>query len=211
MVILLFSLSSHLWADEDEALYKRIDKKGQVFYSDQPSPNAKKIIIKDITPIRVIPSTENKVLKLSEVKIKEQLITPSDALVTPSNYTDVGFILPEPQGVIRNNEERGSFRLKIEPVLNPKHQIYFYIDNQLIRSTSATNIVVSPLAYGVHSAYFLILDEKKTILKKSESLNFTLLHQINPNNKQKKLKYPDLPSSSIQQKIPSQSNHKGQK
>ena len=161
---------------ETKKLYKVVDKQGKIHYSDQPSPGAKQVDIPDIPSISF--RTPNIKIKTLEEELEERRDPHT------SYYSVFGFSNLVDEGVIRNNGGTATFSASLEPTLSKGHFLKFYIDGKLIQSQQqALSITAQEVTYGPHTASFSVVDKRGSVVQKSDSVKFVLLHVVRKNTR----------------------------
>jgi len=156
-------------SEQGTKLYRIVDKNGNVSYSDQPSPGAKEVIIKDA------PSINIKKTKVDFEALEEQLEAQREA--SDDYYSVINFLNLKEDGVIRNNGSSVTLTANLSPGLSKGHLIKFYIDGNLIgEAQKELTITAQEIEYGSHTASFVVVSKNGVKIQDSETVNFNLLH-----------------------------------
>jgi len=157
--------------EEGKKLYKVIDKNGNVSYSDQPSPGAQEVIIKDV------PSINIKKTNIDFEALEEQLEAQRE--VSSDYYSTADFSNLEEDGVIRNNGGSVTLTASLEPSLSKGHFLKFYIDGKLIgEQQKELSITAQEIEYGSHTASFSVVSKNGVKVQDSKTVKFNLLHVV---------------------------------
>ena len=146
-----------------ETVYKTVDEKGNIIFTDRPSENSEEIKLQELQTIKNPNPIKNK--------------PPTQ----PKSPLDVGnvysrFIITNPaQGSgIRNNAGNITISVSLEPSLRPGHNIVFTMDGNEVSKGSANNAEINNLSRGAHTAAARVIDGTgKTLISTSSS--FSLL------------------------------------
>ncbi|MCF6192864.1 MAG: DUF4124 domain-containing protein [Kangiellaceae bacterium] len=159
---------------EAKKLYKVVDKNGKIHYSDQPSPGAKEVDLPEV------PSIHIRTPKIKIKSLEEELEEKRDP--NASYYSILRFANLVDDSVIRNNGGTATFSVSLEPILSKGHFLKFYIDGKLIQSQQQElSITAQEVTYGPHTASFSVVDKRGSVVQKSETLKFVLLHVVRKN------------------------------
>lgn len=153
--LLIFFFSYSVYAD----IYQVVDAKGNITYSDIPSQNAEKIATTSMnvteTPV-TLPSIKQVTKTLPSVAKKPYLIF---TIASPADQATL------------QNQESISIILKIEPNLQVGDMIQGYVDGAPTGPISTTNhINLGRITRGTHQVYAILMDDKKNILKQSNTI-----------------------------------------
>ncbi|TQV89149.1 DUF4124 domain-containing protein [Aliikangiella coralliicola] len=172
----LLILSSSAAAEEKKKLYRWVDKHGNVHYSDEPRAGADEIEMKEIPAIK---------MKKPKIDTKHKVLLekpePARYQEFSNAYRSLTFLEPQADGVVRNNASAVSFKIQIEPTLLEGHSIRLFLDGKPVTDDlKSGEFVATKVAYGTHSASFIVVDATGKQLQSSETIKFNLLHNINP-------------------------------
>jgi len=167
-VLLLVAISSHA------ELYKGIDDKGNVFYSDKPFDNAKKF-----TP----PSLS--VVDAPKVK-PEQTVT--EEKLVEFKYTDFDIVTPKNNETIWN-EPALTVSLKLKPALNTTqgHNIWLMKNGKpLIKNSQSLLLQIGRLDRGAHQLQAQVRNKQGKIIVRTRAIvvhikNAVIRPRVRPN------------------------------
>lgn len=155
------------------AVYKSINERGEVVYSDQPAPGAEKMQLPELPTYKAPP-----VPKFSSTPEKKPETSPYDSLA---------IVAPENDATVRNNLGVLQVRVALKPALISKagHKIQFYLDGQPY-GTPITNTVIgfSNLDRGTHTLSASIVNSTGQTVMSSGEVTFHMHREsiYNPNN-----------------------------
>jgi hypothetical protein len=156
--ILLFVFAGTLHA----AVYKHVNEKGEVVYSDTPAPGAEKMKLPEL-PTYTPPPVP--------------LVRKQDAPVTSDIYRSLEVIKPQNDSTIRNNLGVIELQLRIDPALKvrEKHRIQFYLDNERYGPlVDKTSIMMSNIDRGEHTLSASVFDADGAELARSASVTVNI-------------------------------------
>jgi hypothetical protein len=167
--VLLMLLAASVQAD----VYKSVNEKGEVVYSDQPTPNAQRMKLPELPTYTAPP-----VPSLSS--------TPATASV-PSPYKTVRIIEPENDATIRDNQGVVRVQVMLEPPLMTKqgHKIQFYLNDAPHGiPVGSTSISFSNLDRGTYTLSTSVMDDKGVVLMSADPVVFHMHREsvLNPNS-----------------------------
>ncbi len=167
--VLLILLAASVHAD----VYKTVNEKGEVIYSDQPTPNAQRMKLPELPTYTAPP-----VPSLSS--------TPETVAVT-SPYKSVRIIEPENDATIRDNQGVVRVQVVLDPPLITKqgHKIQFYLNGEPHgMPVGSTSISFSNLDRGTYTLSTSVMDTKGVVMMSSDPVVFHLHREspLNPNS-----------------------------
>jgi len=167
--LLLMLLAGIAQAD----VYKSVNDKGEVTYSDQPMPKAERMKLPELPTYTAPPLP--------------QLSSTPESTPVPSLYQSMKILEPENDATIRDNQGVVRVRILLAPPLMTKqgHKIQFYLNGEPNGiPVSNTSISFSNLDRGSYTLSASVLDAKGESVMTSDPVAFHL-HQesiLNPNN-----------------------------
>lgn len=139
-------------------VYKTV-RDGEVIYSDQPAPGAEKIQLPELPSYRPPP------------------LPRTTAAAGPAQqggpYDSMAIMKPANDATIRNNLGIIQVQVRLEPALKSrsKHRIQYYLDGQPHGPPiENTGITFSNITRGEHTISAVVLDEKGSVLIRTESV-----------------------------------------
>jgi hypothetical protein len=169
--VLLILLAASVQAD----VYKSVNDKGEVIYSDQPAPNAQRMKLPELPtykapPIPGFSSTQE---------------TAPVAVASP--YSSIKISAPENDATIRDNQGVVRVQVMLEPPLmtNEGHKIQFSLNGEPHGIPVGTpSISFSNLDRGTYTLSASVVDAGGQVLMTSDPVVFHLHREsvLNPNN-----------------------------
>ncbi len=163
------SLDSMQETEKSKKLYRVIDKNGRISYSDTPSPGAEEIEMQEVPSINLKPPK----IEFKEVEDR------SNAEQNADHYTTIEFMNLQQDGVIRNNGGVATLTASLQPALNSRHFLEFYVDGKMIgQQQKELSITVKDIKYGPHSASYTVVLANGAKVQQSNTVKFNLLHVV---------------------------------
>jgi hypothetical protein len=166
LIISLFIAHSTL-----AGVYKSVDEDGNVIFSDQPSPDAEKIKIKEVQTI-----------KAPKVKSKKEALPAEGSAKEgqkPVGYSTLAIIHPQNGTGIRANDGNITITTAVKPALDQEagHTLALYMDNQLVSSGPGTTFSLKNVERGTHSFSVAVIDKDGKELTRSATISFSVLRK----------------------------------
>jgi hypothetical protein len=158
--LLIFALAFAPMGAQADKVYKLVDAKGNVLYTDQPSKGAQEIKI-----AKQPPSTA----AASYATVNED----------PFRYSAVTFDAPAQEGTVRDNEGNVKVAVSVVPPLRADRgdQIRLTLDGGLVDSDLSTpEVVLAGLDQGTHILQATVTDRAGRVLISSDPVEFYLKH-----------------------------------
>jgi hypothetical protein len=154
-------------ATANAQIYRRTGPDGQVYFSDQPGPDAERV---DLAPAQTIslPSVPE---QAGDVVTGQQQ---DDAVV----YTEFFIASPTAEQGVRANDGNVTVHLSLQPALQPGHAIVLNVDGEdgeASNSGSVLMVELNNLSRGQHTVMATVVDEEGTALIKTEPVTFQIL------------------------------------
>lgn len=170
MLLPLLLLAASAQAD----VYKSINEKGEVIYSDQPAPNAQRMKLPEL-PTYTAPT------------IPSLSSTPPPPKPAESPYRSVKIVAPENNATIRDNQGVVRVQVAIDPQLmtTQGHKIQFYLNGEPHGiPVGTTSISFSNLDRGTYTLTTSVVDAEGAILGSADPVVFHLHREsvLNPNS-----------------------------
>ena len=146
-------------------VYKRTGPDGQVYFSDQPGPDAAQIEVKPAQTISMPP-------------VPKQTATARQQEDASSAYTELTIVSPSSDQAIRANDGNITVNLSLQPGLMPGHAVVLNVDGEdgeQINSGASLSIDLSNLSRGRHTVEAAVVDAKGNVLKQSAPVSFNVL------------------------------------
>jgi hypothetical protein len=170
--VLLIVLAASVQAD----VYKSVNEKGEVIYSDQPTANAQRMKLPELPTYTAPP-----VPSLSSAP------NTNKAAPVASPYKSVKIILPENDATIRDNQGIVRVQVELNPSLMTKqgHKIQFYLNGEPHGiPVDSTSISFSNLDRGTYTLSTSVIDANGVVLSRADPVDFHLHREslLNPNS-----------------------------
>ena len=145
-------------------MWRWVDERGVVHYSDRPQPGAERVDIKPAQSYQAPPVT------LRPATRDEQPATQQDA---QRSYTRLAILAPAEGETLWNIGATLSVELAIEPPLAEGHQLHVYLDEQRVADQlRGTQFTISEVYRGEHRLRASIVDERGRELVSSDTVVF---------------------------------------
>jgi hypothetical protein len=154
-----------LSATADAQVYKRVDEKGNVTYSDEPGAGAEPVTLPEIqfyTPPK-LPASQAKTADEAEKKSGEM----------PSYKVSIAS--PAQEATVIQNDGTVVVSARVEPALRPTEKVAFFMDGVRVAEPGAsTSITLSLVDRGSHVVKASIVDATGATLAESGAVTFFL-------------------------------------
>ncbi len=153
-------------------VYKRIGPDGQVYFSDQPGPDAEPV---ELSPPQIISMPPLPERKVSAPQGGGGVDRQQDAAAF--SYTRFSVVSPAHDQGYRANDGNITVRLSLEPELRTGHSVVLSVDGEdgeQVR-TGGMDIALSNLSRGRHTVSAQVVDEAGRVLIKTEPVGFYIL------------------------------------
>ncbi len=169
-VLLILLAATAVRAD----IYKSVNDQGEVIYSDQPTPSAKRLKLPELPTYKAPPLTD---FSTSSVPGTKPVASP---------YKNVKILDPQNDATIRNNQGVVSVQVALNPPLMTKagHKIQYYLNGEPHGTPIAsTTINFSNLGRGTYTLSATVVDASGTALASATPVIFHLHREsiLNPN------------------------------
>jgi len=180
--VILILLSASVQAD----VYKSVNEDGEIIFSDQPTPNAKRIKLPELPTYKALPVPG--------------ISSGQETAPVASPYDSVKIITPENDATIRDNQGVVRVEVALEPPLMIKqgHKIQFFLNGEPHGiPVATTSISFSNLDRGTYTLSTSVVDASGAVLMTSDPVVFHLHREsvLNPNSPLHKPKPMPLPKS----------------
>ena len=142
-------------------VYRSVDADGNVVFSDEPTPNAEKVIIPEVQTVPP-PNAGNFRYKSPQGK--------------PRSYT-LAITSPADDAAIRDNAGNISVSVSVEPRLFSGDKLVIYMDGKEVGT--GTSVSLQNVDRGTHQLRAVIKDRNDRIRKSSKSVSFHMLRHFN--------------------------------
>ena len=154
-------------ATANSQIFRRIGPDGQVYFSDQPGPDAERV---DVNPAQTI--------SLPPVPEQTETVTAETQDDVTVAYTEFSIISPTSDQGVRANDGSVTVHLSLQPVLQSDHMIVLNVDGEDGESTNSSSgliIELNNLSRGQHTVMATVVDEDGNALIKTAPVSFQVL------------------------------------
>ena len=163
-VVLLASLTGSATA-QDKKVFVTVDKNNNLVFSDNPSPGATQVNVKD-TATTMAPTT----------------VVNNKPVVEASTKFEVAISKPEQQGTVRETSGTVYVSGQIKPMFAQGLRVKLYLDGQQVAGpTGNANFILHNVARGEHQLVLELLDQSGKIIATSPATTF-YLHRASVNS-----------------------------
>lgn len=163
--ILPLLLLPFLLSNAQAALYKTIDKDGNITYSDSPAKNAKELELPPIPLIHIAPSPELGLSKKTSSNSGESM---------GAEYSQLMITFPRNGETTRSNSGDVAVALSINPVLSSTDTLVLKVNGIEMRRGHSELLTLPHLDRGSHTLQAFILNAANETLISSEPITFHL-------------------------------------
>jgi Domain of unknown function (DUF4124) len=134
-------------------VYKKVDKSGNVTFSDQPDPDAVSVEIQETNRVVAV----------------EPRDTTKDPKQPPKTtpYTRLIISNPQDRAIIPNGLVPLPVLTQVSPNLQKKHALQLLLDGQVHSENKSGSFTLPTVARGAHTLQVRVVDEQKKIIKQS--------------------------------------------
>lgn len=144
------------------AVYKYVDKNGEVHYTDKPVPGARRL---DLPQIQTYSPGE---------------LPPPSTVPEPGQgkaqavYESVSLVRPQPKETFRSAERTVILSVRTQPALRLQDRFMFYLDGKpvLAEPTRSNTTVIKVMARGTHHASAAVIGPEGKSLARSAPVEF---------------------------------------
>jgi hypothetical protein len=148
--------------------YRWVDRNGVVHYSDRPQPGAVVVETRPAQTFEAQPGSGG-----SSANPGTQTASTSNQQAPAAAYESIEIFRPAADETIQNSSEV-SVRLRLEPVLNPRHSIWLYLDGKRVDglSTTGSEFTITNVTRGTHSLTAVVADGEGKEIIRSPAVTF---------------------------------------
>jgi hypothetical protein len=146
-------------------VYKRIGPDGQVYFSDQPGPDAAQI---DVRPAQAV----------SLPPVPEQTGAAKQQDDVSAAYTEFTIVSPTSEQGVRANDGNVTVRLSLQPALMPGHTVALNVDGEdgeAAKSGRSLTFELGNMSRGRHTVEATVLDPAGKALIQVGPISFYVL------------------------------------
>ena len=150
------------------AIYKQTDEQGNVYFSNNPSPQAEKIELP--APTITAPESPPPASKEPTSSEQELLSPPSASQLERTPYTKFQLSYPT-QKLTFHNQRQISVTIDITPALREGDKIQLQVDGKPYgKPQAATEFTLEQLNRGEHHLFAQLIDEKDQVIQSTERI-----------------------------------------
>ena len=148
---LIFSVSAKA------EIYKTVDEKGNVIYTDMKPRNSEseEVKLKPITPIEKAPAISS-------------APAASNSPDTAKYYSDFKIIEPLNEATVRN-KQRFSVQVFVQPKMLAGHKVRLLLDGEIVETKRGTLFTLDDVERGAHTITAELLDAKRRVIESSSN------------------------------------------
>lgn len=177
--VLLLGLGLAIGANA--AIYRWVDDKGMIHFSDRPQPGAKRVRIRT-------PQTFN------GPAVDESTSKPPQAS-SSKKYKTVQITQPEPEATIRNNQGMVAVSVYLQPGLQTHHRVKVLLDGKSIGEPQKNTVFsLRGIFRGEHTLQVSVVNNKGVVYGQSTPVTF-YMHRPRTNMQPRNIPRPSTPSS----------------
>ncbi|SHK87175.1 protein of unknown function [Marinobacter antarcticus] len=145
-------------------VYRNVDARGNVTFSDEPSKGAETVKVKPVTTI-TLPKPQN--VRETD-KLREEVKREG------SVYESVSFTYPEDEQAFYSGSGDVRFEMRSTPGLEPEHKYEVTLDGQPVGQSASGAVTVNNIFRGTHEAGIHIVDRNGVQIKSGSPIRFTV-------------------------------------
>jgi len=168
LVLLLFSC-----ATANSQIFRRTGPDGQVYFSDQPGPDAERVEVSPAQAVSLPPLPEP-----AETTEQTGSDTRDSQNEATAAYTEFSITSPTSDQGVRANNGDVTIHLSLQPVLRSGHTIVLNVDGEDGESSSTSSsllIGLNNMSRGLHTVWATVVDAEGNALIKTEPVSFYVL------------------------------------
>jgi hypothetical protein len=168
MILLVFAC-----ATASAQVFKRTGPDGQVYFSDQPGPDAEQV---DVTPAQAV--TLPPLPEPTDTMEQAGSDSTDPQIEFTAAYTEFSITSPTRDEGVRANDGNVTVHLSLQPALQSGHTIVFNVDGEDGESSSTSSsmlIGLNNMSRGLHTVWATVVDAEGNDLIKTEPVSFYVL------------------------------------
>jgi hypothetical protein len=149
-----------------QVVWKWVDDKGVVHYSDRPVPGATRIEV----------STGNRYDSTPQTPAAEPVTPTQEQPPAATQYQTLQIASPANDEAIVNTAGQVPVQVQLEPALQPGHSLYLYLDGFLVEDfpRSGTSHTLANVARGTHTLILTVNDSRGQRFQESPVITFSV-------------------------------------
>ncbi len=145
-----------------ETVYKSVDEKGQVLFTDMPPENAEKITIE-----------EPNIISISAPEQPDQETANRDR---HTSYTTLEIVNPVDDQIITGTQGNFTVDVTLKPDLAEQDELVLLMDGKVMQSGKITRFVLSNIDRGAHTLEVAVRNDKEKLSKRSQRSQGVTVH-----------------------------------
>ena len=157
-------------------VYRWVDSKGNVHFSDQAGPGAEQIVVPPVSTISLPSASDNSESTGSD---SETINAPADE---HPGYSNLRISFPEPDSAFHSGNGTFTVTTAIEPPLAPIDELRLLYDGQVYAEGQSGNFLMTNIDRGTHVLQLQVVRGNQ-VIQSTEPVSFTLHRPslLNPN------------------------------
>ncbi len=146
-------------------VYKRVGPDGNVYFSDQPGPDARQIEVKPAQAISLPP-------------VPRQTGAAQQQYDVSATYSEFTIVSPTSDQAVRANDGKVTVSLSLKPKLMPGHTVRLKVDGkdgEQIKTGGGLSIELSNLSRGLHTVEATVVDAQGHAVIQTGPVSFNVL------------------------------------
>jgi hypothetical protein len=169
-IFLLFLIFACATASAE--VFRRVGPDGEVYFSDQPGPDAERIEVAPAQSVSMPPS------ELTETTAQPDNEAAGQQEEEAAAYSLFSIISPASEEAVRANEGNVTIHLMLQPELAPAHAIELKVDGEDgkdVNTVDDTTIELVNMSRGRHTVEATVVDDKGNELIQASPVSFDVL------------------------------------
>ena len=161
LILILFFASSA----SAHQLYRHVGPNGEVYFTDQPSPDSVPV---EISPVNVIPALPSRV-NSPEIEKPEAPL---------ASYKYFNILSPTEDQGVRANDGNVIINFSLQPALKPGHSIKLNLDGEygnLVQAGESLTVNLFNVSRGLHTVQAFVMDSNGNMLMHDGPISFYVL------------------------------------
>jgi len=171
--VLLMILLVFVCAAANAQIFKRTGPDGQVYFSDQPGPDAERV---DVSPAQAVSLPPLPEATETAEQAGSDSTNPQDEVTAA--YNEFSITSPTSDQGVRANNGNVTIQLSLQPALRSGHIIVLNVDGEDGESSSTSSSLVIGLenmSRGLHTVWATVVDAEGNALIQTEPVSFYVL------------------------------------
>lgn len=167
---LLLILLVFVCATAHAQIFRRTGPDGQVYFSDQPGPDAELVDLSPAQTVSLPPVPEQ-----TESAQQAGDMAGDQQKAATDFYTEFSISSPTSEQSVRANDGNVTVHLSLQPALQSGHRIVLNVDGQAANSSTTLMIDLNNLSRGQHTVMATVVDDEGNELIQTDPVSFFIL------------------------------------